>query len=261
MQIDDIISFDPAEAYEFTDNEVDCATLPQARRARSAGHHARSTATSRENWDVSQDGLHLHLPSEAGRACSPSGKPVTARGRGVLAPARRDAQQDARLHHHPVRLHQGQRRQADHARPTTRPLVIQLPDASGARASCCSACPPTSAASSRRRRRWRTQANNDLGNAWLKTNSAGAGAYQLISWAASDHVTLDANPHCHAAAAASSASSIRHVADPSRAAAAAAEGRRRHRARPRPRPAQAGERQARTSTSSPPRRARRCTSP
>ncbi len=34
-----------------------------------------------------------------------------------------------------------------------------------------------------------------LGNAWLKTHSAGAGPYQLTQWAASDHITLDANPH------------------------------------------------------------------
>jgi peptide/nickel transport system substrate-binding protein len=39
------------------------------------------------------------------------------------------------------------------------------------------------------------QQNNDLGNAWLNNNSAGAGAYKLTSWKASDSVILDANPH------------------------------------------------------------------
>ena len=39
------------------------------------------------------------------------------------------------------------------------------------------------------------QANGDLGNAWLKTRTAGAGPYKLTEWAASDHVIIDANPH------------------------------------------------------------------
>ena len=39
------------------------------------------------------------------------------------------------------------------------------------------------------------QANGDLGNGWLKTHTAGAGAYKLTAWAASDHVIIDANPH------------------------------------------------------------------
>jgi len=56
--------------------------------------------------------------------------------------------------------------------------------------------------------------NNDMGNAWLKTHTAGCGAFQLTSWAASDHVLLDVNPHAspmpHMKRIA-----IRHVADPS----------------------------------------------
>ena len=39
------------------------------------------------------------------------------------------------------------------------------------------------------------QTNSDLGNAWLKTHTAGAGPYRLTSWQASDHVIIDANPH------------------------------------------------------------------
>ena len=39
------------------------------------------------------------------------------------------------------------------------------------------------------------QTNNDLGNGWLKTHTAGAGPYRLTSWQASDHVITDANPN------------------------------------------------------------------
>lgn len=36
--------------------------------------------------------------------------------------------------------------------------------------------------------------NGDLGNAWLRTHSAGAGAYRLIEWKAKDAVVLEAFP-------------------------------------------------------------------
>ncbi len=37
--------------------------------------------------------------------------------------------------------------------------------------------------------------NNDLGNGWLKTHTAGAGPFRLTSWQASDHVIVDASPN------------------------------------------------------------------
>lgn len=39
------------------------------------------------------------------------------------------------------------------------------------------------------------EVNGDMGNGWLKLHSAGAGGYQMVEWVASDHLTLDANPH------------------------------------------------------------------
>ncbi|MGH7155968.1 MAG: ABC transporter substrate-binding protein, partial [Acetobacteraceae bacterium] len=36
---------------------------------------------------------------------------------------------------------------------------------------------------------------DDLGNGWLKTHTAGAGGFKLTAWQASDHITVDANPH------------------------------------------------------------------
>ncbi len=39
------------------------------------------------------------------------------------------------------------------------------------------------------------QTNGDLGNAWLRSHSAGAGSYRLVDWAATDHIILEANPH------------------------------------------------------------------
>src|SRR5579875_3870741 len=76
MQIDDIISFDPAESYEFSDNEVDanCYRKLVAPDPKDSGKIMGDLA---EKWDVSQDGLTFtfHLRKDA---VFDSGKPVTA---------------------------------------------------------------------------------------------------------------------------------------------------------------------------------------
>ena len=58
------------------------------------------------------------------------------------------------------------------------------------------------------------EVNGDMGNGWMKTHSAGAGGYALTSYAASDHVTIDFNPHSGIKTS-SKRVIIRHVADPS----------------------------------------------
>lgn len=56
--------------------------------------------------------------------------------------------------------------------------------------------------------------NGDLGNAWLKTRSAGAGAYKLVEWKAKDAVVLEAFPGYSGGAAKLKRVIIRHVAEP-----------------------------------------------
>ena len=57
--------------------------------------------------------------------------------------------------------------------------------------------------------------NGDLGNEWLKTNSAGSGAYVLKSWKADDSAVLEANPNYFKAAPKLKRVIIRHVKEPS----------------------------------------------
>ena len=51
----------------------------------------------------------------------------------------------------------------------------------------------------------------DLGNAWLKTNTAGSGPYTLVSWKPSDSVTLSANPQYGGPAPAMKRVIVRHI--------------------------------------------------
>ncbi len=56
--------------------------------------------------------------------------------------------------------------------------------------------------------------NGDLGNAWLKTNSAASGAFNLVSWKADESVTLEANPTYRLASQHLKRVVIRHVPEP-----------------------------------------------
>ncbi|EFL87606.1 ABC transporter substrate-binding protein [Ahrensia sp. R2A130] len=55
------------------------------------------------------------------------------------------------------------------------------------------------------------EANGDMGNEWLRTNSAGSYAYKLDSWKPSDSVTMSANPDFYLGAPAMQRVIVRHI--------------------------------------------------
>lgn len=55
------------------------------------------------------------------------------------------------------------------------------------------------------------EADGDMGNRWLRTNSAGSGAYRLTGWKPNESVTLQANPDFHLGAPAMERVIVRHV--------------------------------------------------
>ena len=59
------------------------------------------------------------------------------------------------------------------------------------------------------------EVDGDLGNQWLKTNSAGSGAFSLKSWQANETVVLDANPDYRHGAPGMQRIILRHVPEPS----------------------------------------------
>ena len=136
-QIDDMITLDPAEVFEFTGAEYaanvydrlvtyppdDVADLQRPRR-RELGDRRR-----RQDLHLQGQGRH-HLPFR---------QSADRRGRRLVAAARDQAQQDAGVHPDPVRLHAGERRGPDpggrrphlhgRARPALRAdLLPLLPD-------------------------------------------------------------------------------------------------------------------------------------
>jgi peptide/nickel transport system substrate-binding protein len=58
------------------------------------------------------------------------------------------------------------------------------------------------------------ETNGDMGNAWLKNNYAGSGAFKLISWKANESITMEANPAYHLGGPPTKRVVLRHVPEP-----------------------------------------------
>jgi len=59
------------------------------------------------------------------------------------------------------------------------------------------------------------EADGDMGNVWLKTNTAGSGAYSLVGWKPNESVTLQSNPDFYLGAPAMERVVVRHVQESS----------------------------------------------
>jgi peptide/nickel transport system substrate-binding protein len=209
-QIDDIISFDPAEAYEFSNNEVDANCY---RRLVSPNHQDNTKVTGdlAESWTVSPDGKSFTFKLKTD-AKFPSGKTLTADDAAF------SLQRTVILNKTPgfiiTQFGFTKDNVAQLIRATdTSTLQIDLPQpvAPSFFLFCLSA---NVGSIVEKATALDKQVEGDLGNAWLKSHTAGAGPYQLMQWAASDHVSLEANPHSGIPVGAKRII-IRHVADPS----------------------------------------------
>ena len=192
MPIDDIVSLDPQEGFEFTGGEVlgncyDRLILPDlADPTRIKGDLA-------ERWETSEDGLTTTFHLVRGRKFA-SGNPVTAEDvaftlqRAVIlnkAPAFIVNQFGFTGNNVAQRV-----RATDDAT-----LEVQVAEAGSPSflLYCLSAAVGMVVD---KRTVMAHAAGDDLGNGWLKAgNSAGSGPFQLRQWRASENVTLDANPN------------------------------------------------------------------
>ncbi len=190
-QIDDIISFDPAQSYEFTDTEV-ATNIYRKLVSPNLDNLSQMEGDLATSWNVSADGrtFTFHLTPDS---VFSSGGPLTA------ADAEFSLQRVVTLNLTPGFILTQFGFTKDNVAQAIRAtdphtLVIDLPKpaATSFFLYCLSAGiggiveKATALAN---------QQNGDLGNHWLTSHSAGSGPYQLTSWSASDHVILDANPH------------------------------------------------------------------
>jgi peptide/nickel transport system substrate-binding protein len=209
-QIDDIISLDPHEAFEYTASEIagnvyqKLVTTPNSNPSEIRGELA-------EKWTVSSDSKTFTFTLKDGPKFA-SGKPVTAEdvafslSRAVI------------LNKSPAFIinqfgftkdNVAERIRATDAK--TLVLTTAEPTAPSFLLYCLSAVVGSVVEKAV------VMANakgDDLGNAWLKQNSAGSGHYMVRQWRASDNVMLDANPNAFEPPKVKRII-MRHVADPS----------------------------------------------
>ena len=214
-RIDDIISLDPQESFEYSGSEI-CGNIYEKLVTPTASDPTRIEPQLASSWSTSPDGRTWTFILRDG-ATFASGNPVTAEDAafslqravilnkapgfiiGQFFPAGAGATPDA---------------VASRIRATgPRTLVIEIAQRQAPTflLYCLSAAVGGVV---EKAQAMAHAVNGDLGNAWLRTNSAGSGPFMLRSVRASELVALDANPH-HPTPPKLKRVLIRHVADPS----------------------------------------------
>ncbi len=209
-QIDDIISLDPAEAFEFSGGEVDgnCyerLVVPNpAKPSEIIGELA-------ESWTVSPDGLTFTFTMKTGLKFA-SGNPITAEDAAF------SLQRMIKLNKSPAFIINQFGANKDNVGdmikatgPNT--LVFRIAEKMAPTfvlycmsANCGSIVDKAVVL--------KNEVAGDLGSAWMKTNSAGSGPFTVRSWKASESVILDANPNSTIKAKPRRIF-YKHIADPS----------------------------------------------
>jgi len=209
-EISDIIAFDPAESYEYSDNEAD-GNIYRRLVVPDHNDHSKVIGDVAQSWTVSPDGTTITFKLK-NNAFFPSGKALTAEDAAF------SLQRVVKLNKTPGFIITQFGFTKDNVEqliratdPHTLEMKLPAPVAPSFLLFCLSA---NVGSIVEKATVLAHEQNGDLGNGWLKTNSAGAGPYQLTSWEASNHVILDVNPHSGIPVHMKKII-IRHVADPS----------------------------------------------
>ncbi|MBP0443171.1 ABC transporter substrate-binding protein [Roseomonas sp. SSH11] len=209
-QIDDIITLDPAEAFEYTAAEI-CGNVYQRLVTTPNDEPARIQGDLAESWSASDDAKTFTFRLKPGQAFA-SGKEVTAEDVAY------SLQRVIALNKSPAFIVNQFGFTKDNMVQTIRatdPRTVVLTTAEPTATSFLLYCLSAAVGSVVEKAVVSGRAQgDDWGNAWLKTNSAGSGAYSIVNWRASEAVTLQANPHATNAPA-TRRIIMRHVADPS----------------------------------------------
>lgn len=190
-RIDDAVSFDPAQAYEYTSGEV--AANCYQRLVRPADDDAsRLVGDLAESWEVSPDGRSFTFRLKQGQRFA-SGKPVTAEDAAF------SLRRAVTLGKSPAFILTQLGLAPDNVEARVRAL-----DARTLVLECSEAVAPTFVLYSisagiggvvERAAALAHARDGDLGNAWLTQNTAGSGPFAMRAWRPSESITLDANPH------------------------------------------------------------------
>jgi len=209
-QIDDIITLDPAEVFEFSGGEV-IAQVYDRIMMYEPEDTEKLVGGVAESWTVSDDGKTITFKIRAGQTFH-SGRPVTAHDVAF------SLQRVIKLDLTPAFI----LTQFGWTKDNVETMVKAIDDstfsvttenqlATSFVLNCLSA---GVASVVDREEVMAHEVNGDLGHEWLKSNSAGSGAYKLVVWKANDTVVLEANPNDRHGAPKIARVIFRHIAEP-----------------------------------------------
>ncbi|WP_138469600.1 ABC transporter substrate-binding protein [Poseidonocella sp. HB161398] len=206
-RIDDITSLDPAESFEFSGADVIRNMYLKLVNLDPMDMSAGYQPEIAESWDVSEDGRTVTFNIRSGLSFA-SGNPVTADD--VVYSLRRAVL----LNKTPSFILTQFGFTAENVEETitgadgTVSITTDKPYAISFVLNCLTA---TIGAIVDSKLVMEHEADGDMGNTWLKTNSAGGGAYTLAAWQPNENVTLNANPGFYKGEPAMKRVIVRHV--------------------------------------------------
>ena len=186
-QIDDIISLDPGECYELSGGEI-CTNVYDRLLRYEAEDMSKLVGGAAESWTVSPDGKTLTFKIRPNLKFH-SGAPVTAEDMEF------SLQRAVLMGKTPAFL----LTQLGWTKTTVKDLVKASGDTLTARITedfapslVLSLMSSIVASVVEKKVALEHETNGDMGNGWLKSNSAASGAFKLISWKANESVSLEA---------------------------------------------------------------------
>ena len=208
--IDDMLSLDPAECYELTGVEIDANIYDRLVR-NDPKDATKLVGGVAQSWTVSPDGKTMTFKLHPGLTFT-SGTPVTAED-AAFSLAR-----VIKLDKNPAFLISQlgwTKDNVDQMVKAVDPSTLQItigPDYAptlvlALMSSIVGSVVEKAVAMAH-------DQGGDLGNGWLKTHSAGSGAFALRSWKSNESVVLDANPTYREGAPPLKRVVIRHVPEP-----------------------------------------------
>lgn len=206
-RIDDITTLDPAESFEFAGSDVSRNVYQKLVNFDPLDLDAGYQPDVAESWDVSEDGKSITFKIREGLTFH-SGNSVTAEDvqfslRRAIILNKTPAFILTQFGFTPENVEQ-----TIVADGNTLTITTDKPYATSFVLNCLTA---TIGGIVDKKTVMEHDEDGDLGNEWLKTNTAGSGAYSLVSWKPNESVTLQSNPDFYLGAPAMERVVVRHV--------------------------------------------------
>ena len=206
-RIDDITTLDPAESFEFAGSDVIRNVYGRLVNFNPADLSAGYEPDLAESWTVSEDGKSITFTMREGVKFH-SGNPVTAEDaefslRRAIALNKTPSFILTQFGFTPDNIEETIK-----ADGNTLTITTDQKYATSFVLNCLTA---TIGAIMDKQLVMANEVDGDMGNTWLKTNSAGSGAYKVKGWKPNESVTLDANPDFYLGEPAMKRVIVRHI--------------------------------------------------